>query len=393
MKSSLSLSFSHTLSPFLTLASLSLSPFFSLSLREGLRRWSVRRGEDFTRRWGDGKTSPSNVSHRSQRGPDPKATSNLTLSFDLLSPLLTGNSATPCSLFKPLWVCVCVWFSDRAKPPLSRNVDTWADTGALKCCWGVKTLFTDWISLCHVVARCPLHTFSCDFFQCWRDSIEHKSAEAVDLFKVYWHLVWFSPPFLRKCFVSALSVVLMVFPLKEYWRRRREKRRGVMGLSGDCLFAVFTAKPLRTYRHFHQHSAVHNTHLPACVRSASNVLFHSHTLLCVSEKLYMTPLSPRGHLCLSVRPDYHLLVAAHHYTFTWKRSYTRHHLFELPFRVSLWGGIVLKMHKSQIVALVFRRPVSFDDCKLDGRYQPPCDSRLKQKPWANSMYDFIKNLS
>lgn len=173
MKSSLSLSFSHTLSPFLTLASLSLSPFFSLSLREGLRRWSVRRGEDFTRRWGDGKTCPSNVSHRSQRGPDPKATSNLTLSFDLLSPLLTGNSATPCSLFKPLWVCVCVWFSDRAKPPLSRNVDTWADTGALKCCWGVKTLFTDWISLCHVVARCPLHTFSCDFFQCWRDSIEH----------------------------------------------------------------------------------------------------------------------------------------------------------------------------------------------------------------------------
>lgn len=89
-----------------------------------------------------------------------------------------------------------------------------------------------------------------------------------------------------------------------------------MGLSGDCLFAVFTAKPLRTYRHFHQHSAVHNTHLPACVRSASNVLFHSHALLCVSEKLYMTPLSPRGHLCPSVRPDYHLLVAAHHYTFT-----------------------------------------------------------------------------
>lgn len=110
MKSSLSLSFSHTLSPFLTLASLSLSPFFSLSLREGLRRWSVRRGEDFTRRWGDGKTCPSNVSHWSQRGPDPKATSNLTLSFDLLSPLLTGNSATPCSLFKPLWVCVCVIF-------------------------------------------------------------------------------------------------------------------------------------------------------------------------------------------------------------------------------------------------------------------------------------------
>lgn len=51
-----------------------------------------------------------------------------------------------------------------------------------------------------------------------------------------------------------------------------------MGLSGDCLFAVFTAKPLRTYRHFHQHSAVHNTHLPACVHSASNVLFHSQTI-------------------------------------------------------------------------------------------------------------------
>lgn len=105
---SLSLFFTHTFS--LSHSSLSLSPFFSLSLREGLRRWSVRRGEDFTRRWGDGKTCPSNVSHRSQRGPDPKATSNLTLSFDLLSPLLTGNSATPCSLFKPLWVCVCVIF-------------------------------------------------------------------------------------------------------------------------------------------------------------------------------------------------------------------------------------------------------------------------------------------
>lgn len=147
MKSSLSLSFSHTLSPFLTLASLSLSPFFSLSLREGLRRWSVRRGEDFTRRWGDGKTCPSNVSHRSQRGPDPKATSNLTLSFDLLSPLLTGNSATPCSLFKPLWVCVCVIFLTEPNPH-------WAEM------WTLEPTQALW-SAAEVSKRCSLIGYHC----------------------------------------------------------------------------------------------------------------------------------------------------------------------------------------------------------------------------------------
>lgn len=52
-----------------------------------------------------------------------------------------------------------------------------------------------------------------------------------------------------------LGVVLMVFPLDEFFLgdagrqrrgRRRRRRREVMGLSGDCLFVVFTAKPLRT---------------------------------------------------------------------------------------------------------------------------------------------------
>lgn len=81
-----------------------------------------------------------------------------------------------------------------------------------------------------------------------------------------------------------------------------------MELSGDCMFVVFTAKPLRTYRHFHQHSVVHSTHFPACVPSAFNVLFSSHAPVHF-KKLCMTLLSPRRHFSAPVRTDWHLLVA------------------------------------------------------------------------------------
>lgn len=51
-------------------------------------------------------------------------------------------------------------------------------------------------------------------------------------------------------------------------------------------------------------------------------------------------------------------------------------------------GIVLKMHKSQPVAPVLRMSVSFDDSRLDGRYQPP-RLQAQTKPGAYSMYGFI----
>lgn len=86
-----------------------------------------------------------------------------------------------------------------------------------------------------------------------------------------------------------------------------------MGLSRDCLFVVFTAKPLRTYRHFHQHSVVHSTHFAACVPSAFNVLFSlSHCCALKEKNLCMTPLSPWCHLSASVRPDCHLMVSRQH---------------------------------------------------------------------------------
>lgn len=74
--------------------------------------------------------------------------------------------------------------------------------------------------------------------------IEHKSAEAADLFG---GLLASGLTFFKKCCVFTLSVILMAFPLDEFFlgdagRQRRE----VMGLSGDYLFVVFTAKPLRT---------------------------------------------------------------------------------------------------------------------------------------------------
>lgn len=57
-----------------------------------------------------------------------------------------------------------------------------------------------------------------------------------------------------------------------------------MVLSGDFLFVVFTAKALRTYRHFHQHSVVHNTLLSACVQAAFNVLYYCHSLVSKKKK-------------------------------------------------------------------------------------------------------------
>lgn len=93
-------------------------------------------------------------------------------------------------------------------------------------------------------------------------------------------------------------------------------------LSGDFLFVVFTAKSLRTNKHFHQLSVVHNTLFPACVQAAFNVLYYCHSPVCVFYffiflKLYTTPLYPMGHSCVSVRPDCHFQVVAHlHYSFT-----------------------------------------------------------------------------
>lgn len=63
--------------------------------------------------------------------------------------------------------------------------------------------------------------------------------------------------------------------LKE--KGEEEEEEVVMGLSGDCLFVVFTAKPLRTYRHFHQHSAEYNTRFPALLLMSYSAL----TLLCI----------------------------------------------------------------------------------------------------------------
>lgn len=54
-------------------------------------------------------------------------------------------------------------------------------------------------------------------------------------------------------------------------------------------------------------------------------------------------------------------------------------------------SIVLKMHKSEPVALVLQEPVSFDDSKFDGRYQPP-RFPAQTKPGAYTMYGFISNL-
>lgn len=140
---SLSLFFTHTFSP--SHSSISLSLFLSFSQR-GPEAMECKEGEDFTRRWGDGKTCPSNVSHRSQRGPDPKATSNLTLSFDLLTPLLTGNSAPPCSLFKPLWVCVCDF--------LTEPNPHWAEM------WTLEPTQALW-SAAEVSKRCSLIGYHC----------------------------------------------------------------------------------------------------------------------------------------------------------------------------------------------------------------------------------------
>lgn len=174
---------------------------------------------------------------REGRTPKPRLTWRYNLTFYLHFSQETVLRPAHCS---SLYECVCVWFSDRAKPPLSRNVDTWADTGALKCCWGVKTLFTDWISLCHVVARCPLHTFSCDFFQCWRDSIEHESAEAVDLFKVYWHLVWFFPLFFKKMLCLRSQCGLNGVPTQRVLEEEEREEEGGDGalwrLSVCCVY-------------------------------------------------------------------------------------------------------------------------------------------------------------
>lgn len=40
-------------------------------------------------------------------------------------------------------------------------------------------------------------------------------------------------------------------------QKEEEEEEGGDEALWRCLFVVFTAKPLRTYRHFHQHSAVH----------------------------------------------------------------------------------------------------------------------------------------
>lgn len=84
-----------------------------------------------------------------------------------------------------------------------------------------------------------------------------------------------------------------------------------MGLSGDCLFVVFTANPLRTYWHFHQHSLLHSTPSPLlsspCVPSAFKVLFPSPTPPhFFFKKLCVTPRSPMSHISVSVRTDCHL---------------------------------------------------------------------------------------
>lgn len=107
MKSSLSLSFSHTLSPLLTLAS--LSPFFSLSLREGLRRWSVRRerisqGDEVME-----KHVPLMclTDLREGRTPKPRLTWRYHLTFYLHFSQETVLRPAHCS---SLYECVCVIF-------------------------------------------------------------------------------------------------------------------------------------------------------------------------------------------------------------------------------------------------------------------------------------------
>lgn len=146
---------------------------------------------------------------------------------------------------------------------------------------------------------------------------------------------------------------------------RREGGVVVMGLSGDCLFVVFTAKPLRTYRHFHQHSAVHSMHFPACVPQFLMSYFLLTLFVHLKKKLYMTPLGPRRHLSVSVRSCNALLLYTHLHE---ENPVPAVICSQFLSSFSLETALSLYHTNHKLWFLVFRTP-SLDDGWLDGRYQ------------------------
>lgn len=184
---------------------------------------------------------------------------------------------------------------------------------------------------------------------------------------------------------STLCVVLMVCPLKEHFlrdRRKRKRRREVIKPSGDCLFVVFTAKPLRTYRHFHQHSAVHSTHfLPGYPELLMS--YFPLTVFCIFWKPLYTSESRASLICVceywlpSPSGNTHPLYSHLHEENPAPAIICLQLLSWLPLRTTL-----------SLKCTNHNQPVSFDDSWLDGRYQPP-RLQAQTKPWAYSTYSFI----
>lgn len=88
-------------------------------------------------------------------------------------------------------VCACFWLSEQKCGHLSRHRRLLHSQGS---CWCVKMVFTDWLSVCHVLAWYLLHTFSCECSWCWMYLIDHKGmAKWPCKYSIPWCHQWFLP--------------------------------------------------------------------------------------------------------------------------------------------------------------------------------------------------------
>lgn len=108
----------------------------------------------------------------------------------------------------------------------------------------------------------------------------------------------------------------------------------------------------------------------------------------------MTPFSLRLHLSVSVRTDYHLLVATH---FQYTLIYMKRILHQPSFVCNLFmvfpeDALSLKCTNHKPVALVFQMPVSFDDSWLDGRYQTPGSDKASSIQYVWVLFKIFFNV-